>query len=50
MGGTRSVIKLMDKHTIIKLKKEGYSNRKISKMFPINRKTVGRYWNEYVEQ
>ena len=44
------MIKLMDKHTIIKLKKEGYSNRKISKMFPIDRKTVGRYWNEYVEQ
>jgi len=40
----------MEKHTIIKLKKEGYSNRQISKMFPINRKTVGRYWNEYVEQ
>lgn len=50
MGGTRSVIKFMDKHTIIKLKKEGYSNRKIAKMFPINRKTVAKYWNEYVEQ
>nr|WP_281350151.1 IS21 family transposase [Alkalibaculum sporogenes] len=40
----------MDKHTIIKLKKEGCSNRNISKMFPINRKTVAKYWNEYVEQ
>lgn len=46
----RSVINLMDKHTIIKLKKEGYSNRQISKMLPINRKTVAKYWNEYVEQ
>ncbi|MPW24513.1 hypothetical protein GC105_01730 [Alkalibaculum sp. M08DMB] len=50
MGGTKGVIKLMDNHTIIKLNKEGYSNRNISKMFPINRKTVTKYWNEYVEQ
>lgn len=41
---------LMDKHAIIKLKKEGYSNRKVAKMLHINRKTVGKYWNEYCEQ
>lgn len=40
----------MDKHTIIKLKKEGYSNRQVAKLLSINRKTVGRYWNEYNEQ
>lgn len=40
----------MDMHTIIKLKKEGYSNRQISKILPINRKTVAKYWNDYVEQ
>ncbi len=44
----RSVIELMDKHTIIKLKKEGYSSRKISNMLHINRKTIARYWNEYL--
>ena len=40
----------MDKHAIIKLKQEGYSNRKVEKMLHINRKTVARYWNEYCEQ
>lgn len=46
----RSVINLMDKHTIIKLKKEEYSNRQVAKMLSINRKTVARYWNEYKDQ
>lgn len=40
----------MDKHTIIKLKKVGHSNREVDKMTGINRKTVAKYWNEYVEQ
>ena len=40
----------MDKHTIIKLKKMGHSNRAVDKMTGINRKTVAKYWNEYVEQ
>lgn len=39
----------MDKHAIIKLKREGKSNRAISKLTGINRKTVGKYWNEYVK-
>lgn len=43
------VIKLMDKHAIIKLKNQGYSNREVSKMLSINRKTVAKYWNEYQE-
>ena len=38
---------LMDKSAIIKLREEGYSNRKIAKMLKINRKTVNKYWNEY---
>ena len=38
---------LMDKSAIIKLREEGYSNRKIAKMLNINRKTVNKYWNEY---
>ena len=46
----RGVIKLMDKHAIIKLKKEGYSNRQVANMLHINRKTVGKYWNEYQKQ
>ena len=40
---------IMDKHAIIKLKMEGYSNRKVSAMLSIDRKTVSRYWNEYVK-
>lgn len=38
----------MDKHAIIKLKQKGYSNRKVGEMLGMNRKTVGKYWNEYV--
>lgn len=37
----------MDKHTIIKLKQEGHSNRKVAELMNINRKTVAKYWNEY---
>lgn len=40
---------LMDKSAIIKLREQGYSNRKIAKMLKINRKTVNKYWNEYKE-
>ena len=40
----------MEKHTIIKLKMEGYSNRQIAKMCNVNRKTIARYWEEYVKQ
>lgn len=43
------VINLMDKHAIINLKNKGYSNRETSKILKINRKTVGKYWNEYKE-
>lgn len=41
---------LIDKYAIIKLKKEGYSNRKVASILYIDRKTVGRYWNEYLKQ
>lgn len=41
------MIKLMDKSAIIKLKEQGYSNRKIHDMLNIDRKTVAKYWNEY---
>ncbi len=40
----------MDKYAIIKLKKEGLSNRKAAKLLSIDLKTVARYWNEYQEQ
>lgn len=39
----------MDKHTIIRLKQEGISNRQIAKEMGIDRKTVARYWNEFQE-
>jgi transposase len=41
------VIGLIDKLAVIKLKLKGVSNREASKILGINRKTVGKYWNEY---
>ena len=49
MERDRRMKNIMDKHAIIKLKMEGYSNRKVAIMLSINRKTVARYWNEYVK-
>lgn len=43
------VIDLMDKYAIINLKNKGYSNREVSRILSINRKTVGKYWNEYLK-
>ena len=40
----------MQKHTVITLKNEGHSNRVVSKMTGIGRKTVAKYWDEYKEQ
>ena len=40
----------MNKHSIITLKLKGFSNRKVSQMLSINRKTIAKYWNEYIEQ
>jgi len=40
----------MEKHSIIKLKQEGFSNRSVAKMLNIDRKTNSRYWNEYNKQ
>lgn len=40
----------MEKHTIINLKRKGDSNRSVERKTGINRKTVAKYWNEYVEQ
>lgn len=37
----------MDKHTIINLKQQGFSNREVAKTLNINRKTVAKYWNEF---
>lgn len=37
----------MDKHTIIRLKQEGVSNREVARLMGINRKTVARYWNAF---
>jgi len=41
---------MIDKHTIIKLKEEGHSSRMVARMTGIHRKTVARYWDEYVMQ
>ena len=37
----------MDKHAIIRLKNQGYSNREAAKILKIDRNTIGKYWNEY---
>ena len=39
----------MDKFGIIKLKEEGKSNRKVSKLLHVDRKTVAVYWKEYLD-
>lgn len=39
----------MEKHTIITLKKEGRSNREIARLCGMHRKTVAKYWNEYLK-
>jgi transposase len=37
----------MDKNAIIALKLQDKSNRWIAKQYPVNRKTVAKYWGEY---
>lgn len=37
----------MDKHAIIRLKNQGYSNIEAAKILKNDRKTIGKYWNEY---
>ncbi|XMB66710.1 IS21 family transposase [Mycoplasmatota bacterium zrk1] len=49
LGGGGEVLNLMDKHAIIKLKREGKSNREVSRLLGINRKTVAIYWNKQLE-
>ena len=46
----KGVINLKEKHTIIKLKEQGHSNREVARMTGIHRKTVARHWNEHVTQ
>ena len=40
----------MQMYFIIKLKKEGWSDRKISQKYHISRNTVRKYWNKYLEK
>ena len=42
------MINLMDKNAIIRLKNQGYSNREAAKILKIDRKTIGKCWNEYL--
>lgn len=44
------MINYMQKHTIIALKMQGHSNRKIQRDLGINRKTIAKYWSEYQKQ
>ena len=41
------MIDIMGKYTIIKLKKEGQSNRAVERFTGIDRKTVSKYGNEH---
>jgi hypothetical protein len=40
----------MDKHTIINLKLQGHSNRVVAKITKFDRKTVSKYWEDYLNQ
>lgn len=40
----------MDKHAVIPLKKEGHLNRSLETMLGINRKTIDKYWNDYLSE
>lgn len=44
------MINYMQKHTIITLKLQGHSNRKIQRDTGIDRKTIAIYWQEYRRQ
>jgi transposase len=46
----KGVIDLKDKHTIIKLKETGHSNREVARLTGLDRKTVASCWNTYQEQ
>ena len=39
----------MQKYFIIKLKKEGWSDRKIAAEYHISRNTIRKYWRQYLE-
>ena len=41
------MVEIMDKVEIITLKRRGKSNREVSRITGLNRKTVSRYWEEY---
>lgn len=43
------MLNIMDKHTIIRLKKQGKSNRNVAETLKIDRKTVAKYWKEYLD-
>ena len=38
---------IMQKYEIIRLKKEGWSDNKISKTFGVSRNTIQKYWRSY---
>ena len=40
---------LMEKYTIINMKRNGVSSRSIARQTGMNRKTVDKYWNDYIE-
>lgn len=40
----------MDKLKIIVLKEQGYSNREVAHMLICNRKTIAKYWKQYLAQ
>lgn len=43
------MVTFMDKNQILELKLEGKSNRAVARDTGFDRKTVGKYWNEYLE-
>ena len=44
------MVQFMEKKKIIMLKEQGLSNREVSRQTGQDRKTVSKYWNEYVQK
>ncbi|MGL4483715.1 MAG: IS21 family transposase [Anaerovoracaceae bacterium] len=44
------MLNLMDKHTVIRLKREKHSDRSVAKLTGIDRRTVGKYWKDYLDK
>lgn len=49
-GGNERMKNLVDKLKIIGLKEQGYSNREVAHITNCDRKTIAKYWKQYLTQ